>query len=145
MAWSGKISASHGAHLPPELVHRAGAEPGQFRRLADARSPCQLLAGPTKLVGLSPRTPQSFSHLAGLAHKLTIALDLGLDDAQAGPDALVSLSGALDGSRSGGLSHTNTVTWTSSCAKRTKTRRSSGVSSICRRRFSRPLRAGQGT
>ena len=29
-------------HLPPELVHRAGAEPGQFRRLADARSFGQL-------------------------------------------------------------------------------------------------------
>ena len=68
-------------------MHRAGAEPGQFCRLDYARSLCQLLACPIKLVGLGSCPAQPFPDLAGLAHKLAVAFDLGLD-AQAGPDAL---------------------------------------------------------
>jgi len=45
-------TSSHGAHLPLELVYRPGAEPRQFRRLADARSFRQLPACPIELVGL---------------------------------------------------------------------------------------------
>src|SRR5262245_34786649 len=80
--------ASDSAHLPPELVHRPGAKAAQFCRLADAGSFGQLPARPIELVGLGPRAPQSFSHLAGLAHELAVAFDLGLDDAQAGANPL---------------------------------------------------------
>ena len=41
MGWFGKIlvqDRSRGAHLPPELVHHAGAKASPFCRLADARS-----------------------------------------------------------------------------------------------------------
>jgi hypothetical protein len=43
---------------------------------------------PIELIGLGSWPAQSFPYLAGLAHKFAVALDLGLDDAQAGPDAL---------------------------------------------------------
>jgi hypothetical protein len=72
---AGKTS-SYSRHLPPELVHSAGAEPGQFRGLNDARSFGQLLAGPIKLVGLGSGPAKSSPHLAGLAHKLAVAYRL---------------------------------------------------------------------
>src|SRR6185295_897048 len=80
--------SSPSLHLPLELVHRAGAEPGQLCRLDDAGSFGELPPSPIKLVGFGSWAAQPFPNLASFAHKLAVALDLGLDDAQAGADAL---------------------------------------------------------
>ena len=78
--------------IRPITLNRKSAlfacEPDQFCRLDDARSLCQLFACPIELIGLGSWPAQSYPHVAGLAHKFAVALDLGFDDAQAVPDAL---------------------------------------------------------
>src|SRR5262245_32548272 len=67
-----------GPHLPPGLVHCPGAKAGDFAVL------CRFLwpAPGVPNQACRPRLPaaQSFPHLAGLAHELAVALDLGLDE-----------------------------------------------------------------
>ena len=75
-------------HLPFEPVDGADAEAYFPCHFANADAFGEFLPGLLNLVGLGPRPAEPPPHLASLGDELAIALDLPLDDAQAGPDPL---------------------------------------------------------
>ena len=67
-------------------MHRADAQANFSRHLADAL--CQLASCTLDLVGLGTRPAKPPPHLASLGDEFPIAIQLHLDDAQAGPDPM---------------------------------------------------------
>jgi hypothetical protein len=82
----GGETSSRGAHLPLSLC--TVPSPVSFAVLMMPVPLASSWRARSSLSASAPRPAKSFPNLAGFAHKLAVALDLGLDDAQAGPDAL---------------------------------------------------------